>query len=146
MVWTSSISILLTVFFWITYDWVSSSIWLKWFLVISLCEELQNRDYGRLISKCKCIFISKVIGKSALRIFKYNFIFSLIHDTQVKIRLTAVIVSKAIRAECRQTRLIKLWKFTHTLIISTSWTIKNLLLLISFYNTFEVFRSRSGLR
>ena len=83
-----------------------------------LCEEVQTRDYGRLISKCKCIFISKVIGKSALRIFKYkfqlSFIFSLIHGTQVKIRLTAVIVSKAIRAKRRQTRLKIMKIYTHT--------------------------------
>ena len=84
-----------------------------------LREEVQTRDYGRLISKCKCIFISKVIGKSALRIFKYkfqlSFIFSLIHGTQVKIRLTAVIVSRAIRAERRQTRALnKIMKiYTH---------------------------------
>ena len=73
-----------------------------------ICEAVQNRDYRHLISKCKCIFISKVIGNSVLRIFKYKFIFSLIHGTQVKIRLTAVIVSKAIQTERRQTRLIKL--------------------------------------
>ena len=79
-----------------------------------LCEEVQTRDYGRLISKCKCIFISKVIGESALRIFKYNFIFSLIHGTQVKIRLTAVIVLKAIRAKRRQTRLKIMKIYTHT--------------------------------
>ena len=58
--------------------------------------------------------MSKVIGKSALRIFKYNFIFSLIHGTQVKIRLTAVIVSKAIRAKRRQTRLKIMKIYTHT--------------------------------
>ena len=74
-----------------------------------LCEEVQTRDYGRLIPKCKCIFISKVIGKSTLRIFKYNFTFSLIHGTQVKIRLTAVIVSKAIRAI---NKIMKI--YTHT--------------------------------
>ena len=79
-----------------------------------LREEVQTRDYGRLISQCKCIFISKVIGESALRIFKYNFIFSLIHGTQVKIRLTAVIVSKAIRAKRRQTRLKIMKIYTHT--------------------------------
>ena len=55
-----------------------------------------------------------MIGESALRIFKYNFIFSLIHGTQVKIRLTAVIVSKAIRAKRRQTRLKIMKIYTHT--------------------------------
>ena len=57
--------------------------------------------------------MSKVIGKSTLRIFKYkfklSFTLSLIqwHTSQAhvfeKTRLTAVIESKAIRAERRQT-------------------------------------------
>ena len=68
-----------------------------------LCDGMQNRDYRRLISKCKYICISKVIGKSTLRIFKYkfqlSFIFSLIHGTQVKTRLT-VVMRVIIGAEC----------------------------------------------
>ena len=77
-----------------------------------LCEEVQNRELLSLDFLVQ--MISKAIGKSALRIFiishkfQLSFIFSLIHGTQVKIRLTAAMVSKAIRAERRQTRVIKL--------------------------------------